>query len=276
MLCIPFLFTSTTFSILKRSQQKKTQQWFEYARHQAELNRIENIQNETEINTRVKKMQDDVYEETLQELVHITGEKHQNLKMFLNIKRLSARKKLNKNAHAIHDPNIPADIYHDICQALHEDQINPNSIKLKYIDNPDNLNLTADARGSYVPNYAIDGHIIFKKPRIRLYSALLNMPRSERKFIYEHEKNHVILQHSLIDMIALSFDLSFDGKKLTSIGEREADIHAASRNSMLACTGAKHRCLFGHRAILDNDKHCQQMQIMCALMQQKEKLESNS
>jgi hypothetical protein len=259
ILYLPFLFASTiTFSMLRPPHQKKLQQ---AQQHQANLQKIKNIQNIEEVNSMVEKINNEVYKECLQELQSKTGFPYDDLKSLIDTKRKDIKESLQQNNFdASHDPNMPEAFYSKTIKALKEDDINPKNIRLTYAH-------TNDSRHSA----SSIGPLFFREdpqPEIIFYNAILEMPEFEQDFTRAHELAHIKLRHTPIEYLLKKNDMY----KLDSILEREADIHAASKNSYLACAGAEHRCSYGHRDILDEQAHCFQMQFMCELMKRKEEL----
>ena len=88
-------------------------------------------------------------------------------------------------------------------------------------------------------------------------------------FVYRHELYHILLRHHLVDNLVPN---SSNMNHLISIQEREADIHAASKNIHAAIAGKNFACDRGNADIIDQKRHCREMKIMYALMKQKEKL----
>lgn len=265
-LCLPFLFFSSSSFAMLTPFIKKNIKWHEEKRkREEELKEIKNIKTVSAMDTKIDTIKYDIYKECLTELAYITNQPFDQLRHNVDKERALIRKALQKENHRIvrHDKNIPSSMYENFTNIMLEEKINPNNIDLEYITSSNDSNLLASSRGGLYSTFCI-------KPTIELYSALSKQPKNSQKFIYYHELQHLFLGHTFIKLMTTPH--SPQTKKLTSIKEREADIHAASKNIHIARAGIHRRCIHQHPEIIDPQSHCYQMQIMYALMQQKEKL----
>lgn len=281
-LSLPFLlFSSSSFamltSILKPTMQKIAEQRSEQQAQtliKDKIGLIKSLNTVADVDHEIDQLKNGIYMQALTTLTLMTGKSYDMIKKRIDLERDLIQDLLQEEYSHItqeHDNKIPSHLYNDIISTLQKEKINPNNIKLKYVIG-DNPGLLASAKSRLLkPDYP---H--FAKPRIRLYDALTNKSKSQQLFTYSHELSHILLRHGTMNIIADSHDdtdtYSSKVNILTSIQEREADIRTASKNSQLAYAGMTSRCDLGHAEIIDDKSHCRDMQLMYALMKQKEKL----
>jgi len=255
------LSSSSTFTMLHRRYKKQIEQ--------AEaLKKIKEITSIAEIDARIESIKQTPYEECLKELSQITGIPYDILKIKIDIERILVEEVLKEeNPAAHHDPTMPPVLYENLRETFLDLGLNPKSTTFTYEKNSKTVQQNAASHG-----IIFYGTHALNTPEILQYEKLLRKPEAAQLFIDGHELHHILLQHNAMRFLALSHKPAADLKQLTSIYEREADINTASRNSKLACVGAAHRCKRPHAQILDGKKHCAEMVIVCALMQQKEML----
>ena len=266
-LILPFLFAFSSSNAMFGPLIKRTAQWQENKRkHETKLKEVRQLTTVTAVDHEISTIKNDIHKECFTELGYITKFPYNELENLFDKEKTLVKKALQKEKPYItqeHDDNIPLSMYKNLIFTIQEEKINPKNLKLKYKIKPNNKTLMADSRGA---SYST-------KARIRIYNILSQCSKSCQLFTFYHELAHLLLCHGLIDLFAKT---ASPGKpnmtKLLSIEEREADIHAASKNAQIAYSGMEQRCTFGHTLILDSQSHCHQMQIMYELMKQKEKL----
>jgi hypothetical protein len=163
-----------------------------------------------------------------------------------------------KSSLGLHDPNLPSFIYNDLYTSILEEKINPYNIQIEYMSGVRNEpNALASSNGF--------------PPQIHIYEAFITKSENFQLFAYKHELFHIILRHSL-EKTRIKFHYNSNLNTLNSIHEREANIHAASRNLSLAYTGKKKECSTPHSDIINQEYHCQEMTYLYELMKRKEEL----
>jgi hypothetical protein len=231
--------------------------------YEAKLKQIQNLTTVSAVNDKIDAIKDEIYDELLAELEHINNIPSEILRIFINYQRMCMEEILQKNflsAPAIHDPNIPSSLYQGILSIFKAEKINPNNINLRYVENTnDEELLKAEAIDL---NITLTRLTDFIKPTIEFYESLSSDTQATKDFVCLHETKHLLLRHPSLHGTA----------EVTSIKEREADIHAASKSTAFAFTGQIRRCTLRHANIIDGKSHCETMKIMYALMKQKEAL----
>jgi len=228
--------------------------------HEEQLKKITQLTTVAAVDDEIDSIKNNINKEYLTELACTTNKSYEYLEKTVVNERAIIKRYLQRRGPRIlhrHDKNIPSSMYQDLCTSASEEKINPNNITMTYLPNPilrKNLLASATCFGS----------------QINMYHALSEELKASLLFTLKHELYHVLLRHHWINSFANAYTSNID--KLISISEREADIHAASKNTLIAHAGTEQRCLRGHVGIIDGESHCYQMQIMYALMQQKEKL----
>lgn len=263
ILFLAFLFYPTTsFSMLTRARRQESQRRIQ--------ERVKSFQSIDEVNGRIVQMKNDASKESIQEFAHITGIPYETAKIHIDQTRALVKEALKfPNPDATHDPAIPAPLYATICKSMSDEGMNPQSTTLIYKAGPEKINSILFAEATSTTFY--DG-LPRLNPHIQFYSPSLQVHQAQQAFICEHELRHVVLHHSLMGYIAKTSNPSANQKILHSAQEKEADIYAASKNAYIARTAAMIRCTSRHAAIIDHQEHCQQMQLMYALMKRKEEL----
>ncbi len=237
--------------------------------HVQALRAIKHINSIPEIDGAIKGMNDKAYDDCLEELHNITDIPLPSLRREIDTDRILVRDLLSrKNPLATHDPNLPAPLYQILRKTYEDEELTLDSTKVKFIENSSIAGLTAQTQdGVFYRGYLIS------KPKLIIYGSLTKMSEEYQDFIFRHEKYHHLLQHGSMTFI-VAFSNGNYTTKLTSLKEIEADIAAAasSKNSTLACTAAHYRCSFHHQEIIDGNKHCEQLQRLCALNLRKDEL----
>lgn len=249
-------------NITKRRKQQTT---YEFT-----LKEIQNITTVSAVDDAIYEIKNKIYEELVTELEHIIDVPSISIKNFINKARTCMRKALQENSpltQAIHEESIPSSLYNNMLTILREEKINPNNVNLHYIINQNKDEEEILTAESLDPNQFLFDFTNFIKPTINFYESLLSDTTAQQKFVCLHELKHILLRHP-----ALRSDQ--ETKNLRSIMEREADIHAASKNIEFAYAGQKRRCDLSnyHPNIIGRQSHCETMKIMWALMQKKEEL----
>jgi hypothetical protein len=225
------------------------------------LKKINNLSSITEIDNEITTIKDGIYQELITELSHITKKPYDTLKKSTDSKRNRIKKTLQKKPYFFirrHDTKIPLSIYNDLHKSMLDENIHPDNITINYLPNI-NHSRSADATDLL--------------RHINIYHKLSEDSPNLQLFIHKHEIHHILLKH-LSSLLTASFYTN-DLKNLISIKEREADIHAASKNLDLAHTGMQHRCTLGHLNITNDQHHCEEMTIMYELMKRKSELSKN-
>jgi Zn-dependent peptidase ImmA (M78 family) len=253
-----------TKNIAKEQENKK------YKQKILEVKRLTTV---SDVDHEIDKLKNDVYHELLKEIEDITQQPHDTFKF-------DAQRDIVKDLLRIENPfitqehskNIPLSIYNDLISLLKNNNIDPKHVTLQYTINSDQ-NMFAHSIGA---RFNSQDFPYFHKPQIQLFSAITKRPQSQQLFTYQHELSHILLHHSYISEVAYSHTddpINCNIDKLVSIIEREADIHAASKNLLLAGTSLDLRCNgISHRKIIDPKKHCDDMITIYTLMLHKEKL----
>ncbi len=271
-LIIPFFFVFSSNMAMLTSLLKPAVKNVNKSQEDKESARIKQLTTITSVDREINVLKNNVYKEGLTELASLTNKPYDSLQQEIDKKRAFVKQELRKNSysHKNHDPNIPSSMYQQLTDAMSEMQIHPNNIDLEYITSSEQSGLLASAKsGSYFYDHCV------VKPRIRIYNELSKHSNDSQNFTYHHELQHILLEHSSIQSMVSLCNSSYDRShkpELTSIQEREADIHAASINIHNARIGIQNRCVFGHKKIINHKKHCEEMITMYALMKQKEKL----
>lgn len=224
------------------------------------IKKIQQLGTVAAVNHEIDTMKNNILNEYLMELTVVTKLPYDDIQAYIHDKRTTIKKRLEKHKPQMHDPNIPSSMYKEIQAAISEENINPQSIRLEY------------KTGSHdrILAKTVDGDYSGMAPTIWIYEPLSQKSETDQIFIYHHELQHVLLMHTAITMNYYRTDLR--NKKLPSIEEREADIHAASKNSQIAYNGMLRRCNIKHTQIINQENHCSEMGLMYELMKQKEKL----
>lgn len=247
------LWSTSTFSMLRLMSQQ---------RRQDRMQAIHKIDRE------IKEIHDEAYLNCLQEMANITGEPVNKLKEHFDNERKLTETVLKKpNPYTTHDPNMPAASYQKWQTIMHSEGINSQSTNMLYEQKAQGVSIVAQAG---CPIFA-DSRILFP-PTIIEHPILSRLPEETQEFARRHECKHVKLQHLSMRVITSSINPNAEPERLVSAQEIEADLHAASVSSKIACTGAFMQCNFGHADIIDQNKHCLDMIYMCALMKHKEEL----
>jgi hypothetical protein len=223
-----------------------------------------------EIDIEINNIKKKVYEELIKELEGKTVWTWLSFKRRIDYER-KIIKQCMQNAYqdATHDSRIPSFIYTELNEVTKKKDINLKSINIGHAVNSAKNRWAMDA---------YDGWLFLHKfcilPKINIYEEYIQKyqqyDETDRMFVIEHELWHIFLRHSKIITIANSYG---NVKKLQSIVEKEADIHAASQNARLAHAAVKSRCFNGpHPHITDKDSHCEQLKYLYELMKQKEQL----
>ncbi|HEX4068609.1 MAG TPA: hypothetical protein VHX42_00785 [Candidatus Babeliales bacterium] len=254
-------------------QRKKIQQ--AKRKHAEKLQAIKNLKTVEEVDTAIHEIKNGIYKEIITEIASLTNRPYDLTKHLFDAERNIVKKLLQSENPYItqkHSKDIPSSMYNDIISVLQEAHIDPKNVTLKYSPNGDE-GLLASAKGA-----TFNSHLYpyFKKPRIRLYAAVNDRPKVRQLFVYSHELYHILLRHSSMKIKTAIYHSNgihnSNIDNLISIQEREADIHAASKNRQMAHAGMISRCTSGHSEIINEKKHCYDMQVMHELMKQKEKL----
>ena len=278
ILILPFLFTFSSSMPMLTSLFKQTLQKFTQSREGSEITRIRQLATIADVDHEIDMIKDDVYDKTLKEIKNLSDIPYDTVRLYFDFRRGVVKNVLETSNPLInqeHDKNIPSSIYNDLISLLKDNSIDPKNVTLKY-ENSSEKGLLADARGA---NINVQTYPDFEKPRIRLFSQLIEEPKSNKLFTYQHELSHILLEHSFMQRVVLSHiedpkHCNLD--QLTSLNEQEADIHAASKNIQLASAGVQSRCTYGHIAVINPLEHCQVMITLYALMLQKEKLSTKA
>ena len=257
---LPFLLiSSSNFAMITSLTKKRTI-------FGKKLNAIDQLTSISSIDEEINKIKKNIYRQYIQEIKRITNDHDDDWDKEISTKRACARKALqskNLDNHQIHSHNFPPDIYKDIITTMDQENINPNIIELYYDSTPNDPSLYASAySGAIFPPHAT--YII--RPSITIYKALLKQTRNEQLFTYTHELQHVILGHSS-PRVFLPYS-----KRLISLQEREADLHAASKNIHLAYAGMISTCTGYHPDIIHHEQHSDDMFMIYALLHKKESL----
>jgi hypothetical protein len=267
------LFTCSSNFAMFQPLAKKIILWQEEKRkHKKNLKNIKQVTAMTAVDHEIDIIKNNIYKELLTELEFLTHKPYDRLKKYFDMERSIIKDLLQeKNPHIVqkHSEDIPSSIYKDLISILQENKVDPKNITLKYAINSDDSFLFAGAKGG---TFNSQNYPYFKKPRIRIYSALTNLSRIGQLFTYVHELSHIFLRHSYMNSIV---SYNYDINKLISIQEREADIHAATTNILFAHEGMEQACRFKHPDIFDGENHCREMQIMYELMKRKKELSDN-
>jgi hypothetical protein len=276
--CLQLLFlASSCDAMLRRMHTRQRERQHERREHQRELietlqtiQTIQGINSIDEIDGTIAEIKNKAYDDCLEELHKITNIPLSALRKEIDTDRILARNLLSKkDPHATHDPNIPASLY-QILRKTYEDEgltLDSTTVNFEKTDNP---NLMARAGGA-----VFDKNHLLIEPELWVYDSFAKTPLSkkQRSFVYDHEKQHHLLQHNSMFLPLFKLDLhDTDRTQLVSAQEIEANIHAASKNSIQACTGANLFCTSPHAEIIDGKKHCEQLQRLCALNLRKEEL----
>ncbi len=257
------------FSMFNNITNRRKQQ----AAHKVTLKKIQNLTTVSALDQAIDDIKNKIYEELLIELEHITNEPSTSIKIFINEARRCMKKTLQKSyplMQTIHEANLPSSLYKSMLTLLLKEKINPNNIHLHYIldqnEDEEDREKILEAE-TFDLNPLLFSSTEFIKPTINFYESLLFNTKAQQNFVCLHELSHILLRHS-------SIRPHRETTNLHSIMEREADIHAASKNITFAHAGKKARCaLSGHHSkIIDSQNHCETMKIIYALMQKKEEL----
>ncbi len=246
-------------------------QWLrDKPKHDAELKKIKRLTTVSAVEDQINFIKSKLYTECLTELNHITEIPYETLKEQFDSERILIKEALQKEHSYItqeHDSGMPPSLYKDLNAIMVKEKINPKNMILKYaaenLDNPRIIMLSSATGGSlkYYPHF-------FIKPRITIHEPLFQQYKAFQHFTGWHELYHIFLRHTSMNEMTRPY--TSNNNRLISIQEREADIHAASKNTHAARAGKEMNCIFGYPQIINRQSHCKEMEIMYALMQQKE------
>lgn len=261
------LYPATSFSMLERARRQDSQRRIEkYAN---------SMQTTDQVNCKIAQMKENASRKSIQELAHITGKPYEALKTQIDLERDITKEILKiptPHPLATHDPRIPAPLYKTMCTTMQDEGLNPHSVKLTYKTDSQDTHLLADSRGFIFANGFPIG-LLRSAPKIQFYPPLSQGSQADQFFTCGHELWHILLLHNSMGYIARTHNPNTDTERLYSLREQEADVYAASKNKEIAHAAAIARCTVGrHAAIVENESHCQQMQMMYALLKRKDEL----
>jgi hypothetical protein len=279
---LSFFFASSSTYAMFESLNKRMAQWHERieqekkqekeeAEKRKKLKTIKQLTTITAVDHEIDMIKNLIYDERLKELERITGQSYDTLKRDMDHNKNAMKERLQEKptnfrlfmgtAFSLHthDPKISLPMYQDLCKSISEEGIDPKNINIIY-----NSNSTCAASATDLTPL----------PTITIHSPLLHESEFSQKFVYKHELSHILLLHHSCSQSAYITTLNEDNiKALQSIHEREANIHAASKNSHIAHAGMQRECMYdGHTRIIDNQNHCKEMQIIYELIKRKEQL----
>lgn len=255
LVCLTLLFYSTVALSESQSYEELIQ------------TPVDSIKSKEEVDQIIKKVHDNAYDRCIKQLACATDKLPEDIRIHFDHDRNMANDFLkNSTSKLRHDPHMPQHLYETARSLMLEKNIDPKNIEIEYHKfNWDHTH--GDARSFVFVNGRPVG-----TPRIRIYRNIISDPEDSQEFTIAHELNHVLLQHSSMAYYLYAHNPHTNTAYLNSAIEKEADIHAASTNSKLACAGALDQCDRGHAHILDQKAHCKEMQFMCELMKRKEEL----
>lgn len=155
-----------------------------------------------------------------------------------------------QQTHVFHDPAIPPKLYNLLIRLLHINEIDPQTINLKYQSHTENGSLFAQSVWNLEFSHCPQSTNFIQQPQlvqtIILYDNIVKQPKSNQLAILAHEIEHIhkkdgieciviekYLQHyHQKDSIFLEQNREF--KKLKIIHEAQAEIFAALKNPTIA------------------------------------------